>query len=335
MTVSLTSEEIAALRQGIADGSIELEHDLPLPDDVAPFRFGRDPSQALGDSRLLQLVSERLARLLRRQTAFLFRQQPRVVSDLITVQSYDQYQAELVPFLSLNLVDAGPLRGQILIVCEPELAGALIEGFFGGRIVARQSQANEFSATEERVMRRFLDAMLLALREAWRDIFELNFAIASTESHPQFAALVDGEENVIVARLHLTVGGLTGTNIDIVYPFQTLRPLMPLLQARIHDDHGAANPDWRAALQAALMNVALPVRTIIAEPVLSVAQLLEIGPGSEIPIGMPHDVSMRVRRHVIAHGVVGEAGGHVAIRISSLGAGPDTGARDKHAERTN
>ncbi len=327
MTVSLTSEEIAALRQGIADGSIELEHELPVPDDVVPFRFGRDSGQVLGDSRMLQLVSERMSRLLRRQTAFLFRQQPRVVSDLITVQSYDQYQAELVPFLSLNLIDANPLRGQILIVCEPELAGALIEGFFGGRITARASLTNEFSATEERVMRRFLEAMLGALREAWRDIFALDFTLASTESHPQFAALVDGEENVIVARMHLTVGGLTGTNIDIVYPLQTLRPILPLLQARIHDDHGAPDPGWRDALQTALLDIALPVRTIIAEPVLSVAQLLDLGPGSEIPIGMPHDVSMRVHRHVIAHGVVGEAGGHVAIRISSLGAA-DSAAQD-------
>src|SRR3546814_13739317 len=63
--LNLSQEELEALRQGIADGSIVSNAGVMTDGEVAPYAFGSDEEGSYGELHALHLLKERLARAMR------------------------------------------------------------------------------------------------------------------------------------------------------------------------------------------------------------------------------------------------------------------------------
>src|SRR3546814_7072178 len=59
--LNLSQEELEALRQGIADGSIASNAGVMPDGEVAPYAFGSDEERSFGELHELHLLNERLA----------------------------------------------------------------------------------------------------------------------------------------------------------------------------------------------------------------------------------------------------------------------------------
>jgi flagellar motor switch protein FliM len=81
---------------------------------------------------------------------------------------------------------------------------------------------------------------------------------------------------------------------------------------------GAASADWHAALAAGLGDVHLPLRSVLARPLLSVGQLFALQKGDILPIPVPRAVPLLVNDVRFAHGAIGDSGGQAAFRIDAL-----------------
>src|SRR3546814_19938002 len=86
--------------------------------------------------------------------------------------------------------------------------------------------------------------MFAALNAAWADVFDLQFSRISSESHPQFLSFLDPDDVVVVTRFLVTLPRGTSSPVDLVYPLQSLKPLLPLLRLRVITDKGEPDPLW-------------------------------------------------------------------------------------------
>lgn len=318
-TVKLSEDEVLALMEGIANGSVATDGGVSPGGEVRKFEFGANGMHQIGELHALQTLNERLARGLRQVFQKLLRFQPRIQAEPIEPKPFDHYLATIGSnFLSLNVVRMIPLRGNALVVLPAELISVLVDAFFGGKGQVRQSRQSEFTPTEERIIHRLLEDMLTALGAAWEDIMGIRFSLLSSESHLHFANFVEGEEVVIATRFSVQIPGSGAFKVDILYPMQALKPLVPLLSSRIQSDHGPRNPFWQARLQEALLDIELPLRSILAEPSVTIGDLMTLAPGDILPIQVPEHVQLLIDRTKLADGTLGESNGTAAIQITSF-----------------
>lgn len=316
--LNLTEDEIAALQQGIADGSIAAGGGMMPDGEVAPFAFGHSDERGFADLHGLHMVNEKLARGLRQVFQPMLRVQPKVTTGSVTLESYEEYSSGFPGFFSINLVRLDPLRGQGMITFEPELIGALVDAYYGGRGDPPANRLSEFTPAEDRIIQALLERMFKTLDASWHDIFALSFKAGSSESHPQYVSYVDGSEMVAVTRfvVHLPRGGTSAVNV--VYPLQAIKPLLPLLRAKVTPERRKDDPEWHQRLRETLLDVPLPVRSILAEPVLPLKTVMALKLGDVIPIHVPEQLQMLVDRTPFGIGTPGEANGNAALRIQSV-----------------
>lgn len=316
--LNLSQEEIEALRQGIADGSITSNAGVMPDGEVAPYVLGVGDDRGFGDLHAFHLLNERLARGLRQAFQPMLRVQPRVDAGSVTLESYENYADAFDAFLSLNTIRMEPLKGHGLVVFKPELVGALVDAYFGGKGVPPLSRLSEFTPAEDRVIQAVLDRIFEAMNGAWGDISPLKFSHVGSESHPQFFSFLEDRDMIVVTRflVHLPRG--LSSPIDIVYPLQSLKPLLPLLRMRVFTEQGQADPRWNRKLKTALLDVELPIRSILAEPTVPLSTIVALKPGDVIPITVPEELHMLVERTPFGIGAPGEANGNAALKIRAI-----------------
>jgi len=316
--LNLSKEEIEALQAGIADGSIASGAGV-MPDGViAPWSFDSGDEREFGDLHALHMLNERLARGMRQVFQPMLRVAPKVDCGLTSLESFGSYAEGFEDFLSLTIVRMEPLRGHGLVVMKPDLIGAIVDAYYGGKGEPPAVRASEFTAAEDRVQQSLLGRLFAQLDAAWADIFHLQFSRISSESHPQFLSFLETNDMVVVTRflVHLPRGGTSA--VDVVYPLNALKPLMPLLRLRVITEQSETDPGWKGRLKSALLDVELPVRSILAEPTLSLKAIMALKVGDVVPIHVPEELHMLVEKTTFGIGAPGEANGNAALKIRSI-----------------
>ncbi len=97
-----------------------------------------------------------------------------------------------------------------------------------------------------------------------------------------------------------------------------LKPHTVGLTGKVHARSAVADPAWRTSLTRALMGVPFTVRSVLAEPVMPLAQLLELKVGDVIPIGLGNEVPVMIGTDRFGTGTVGTSNGHAAIQLTSI-----------------
>jgi flagellar motor switch protein FliM len=124
---------------------------------------------------------------------------------------------------------------------------------------------------------------------------------------------------VLVQRFAISAGNASLTEIAVVHPLASIRPFEGQLAAKVHDEAGPADADWRERLARAVENVRLPVRSVLARPELSVSQLMQLKVGDIIPITLAAKAPLIVANRKLAHGSIGEREGRAALLIEQVG----------------
>jgi flagellar motor switch protein FliM len=105
--------------------------------------------------------------------------------------------------------------------------------------------------------------------------------------------------------------------MTLLLPLAALRAATVLQAALGHRDP-AARTRWQNDLARRAGDIAMPARSVIARPLLSMQQLMALRPGDVIPIGMPRQVPLLVADRRVATGTIGERDGRVAFMIDHL-----------------
>jgi flagellar motor switch protein FliM len=215
---------------------------------------------------------------------------------------------------------APPLKGPVLLAAPRPLLLQLVDIFYGGK-GGLAAEREELTDAEERFAARLGRDMGLQLAAAWREKLNLEPELDCVTCDPAKLAAVRADDELFVQRFILRGAPFEGRTIACAYPLAALRGVAGAEPAP--EMPGAANPVWSGALNKALREVKLPVRSVLARPEISLVKLLALEVGDIIPLGMPRHVPVTVAGRSFAVGSIGEANGNAAIMIEHIDKGPN------------
>lgn len=272
-----------------------------------------------GDLHTLQHLSALLARSLRGVFEPLLRCEARIWAEPLVVQRFADYRAERPEILTAWLPMAmAPSPGTALILFDGKFVLELLDQFFGGTGAAPHPMPPEFSPAAESMVERLGMMLAAPLKSAWEPLARIDFRPGHMETSPALLADVDAEDAVVVTRFGIATGTAKPTFIDIVYPVTALKPHAPSLTGKVHARAAAPDPAWRNGLTRAVMGVQFPVRSVLAEPMISLVKLMELKAGDVIPISFGADVPVMVGGDRLGTGTVGTSNGKAAIRLTTI-----------------
>jgi len=215
---------------------------------------------------------------------------------------------------------APPLKGPVLLAAPRPLLLQLVDIFYGGK-GGLAAEREELTDAEDRFAARLGRDMGLQLAAAWADKLVIEPELDCVTGDPAKLAAVRADDEMFVQRFVLRGAPFEGRTIACAYPLAALRGIAGAEPAP--EMPGAANPVWAGALNKALRDVRLPVRSVLARPEISLVKLLALEVGDIIPLGMPRHVPVTIAGRSFAVGSIGEANGNAAIMIEHIEKGPN------------
>jgi flagellar motor switch protein FliM len=265
----------------------------------------------------VQHLSARLAKSLKGSFEPLVGEGVRCWAEPLSVQRFGDYRAERPQTLTAWLPLAmAPGRGRALIVIDGGFGFEMLDRFFGGEGEAPQPLPAEFTGSAETLLTRIAANIASQLAPAWELLAKIDFVPAQTFAPLSTVPELDAGDAMVVTRLGIAAGEAKPQWIDILYPVAALKPYTPSLTAKVIGGEPEPEPEWRNGLTRAAMALRLPVRSVLAEPVVPLSMLMALKPGDVIPISFGPDVPVMVARQRIGCGTVGTANGQAAIRLT-------------------
>ncbi|CCE24834.1 flagellar motor switch protein FliM [Methylotuvimicrobium alcaliphilum] len=311
----LSQEEIDALLHGVDDGEIETEtDDVEEYTGARAYDFTSQERIVRGRMPTLEMINERFARYFRITLFNFLRRSAEISISGIQVQKFSEYVQSLFVPTNLNIVKFMPLKGRALIVMEPRLVFTAVDNFFGGTgQFYNKVEGREFTPTEMRVIRLFIDMIFKDLQEAWRPVLALQFEYLTSEVNPQFANVVSPSEIVVISTMHVELDG-GGGDINIVMPYTMIEPIRELLD-QVISDRGETDGRWQELLRKSVMNVAVTLDSLLIEKKMTVKDVMQLKKGDVIPVDMPDIVRLRAQTIPVFEGKIGLSDGNYAIKI--------------------
>ena len=289
----------------------------PRADVLGAGVLGAAKLHPFGDLHALQHLSVRLARGVRAAIEPFARSETRAWAEPLEVMSWGDYRARRPDRLTAWQPFAMDDRHCVVAAIDGTFTYELLDLFFGGPGEAPHSLPTEFSPAADALLGRIAQALAGALRQAWEPLARAGFRAERCETGAAMVPGVEPDEIVVVTRFGVARGTAGTVHLDIVYPVAALKPHTNVLTGKVvaKTETGSL---WQTQLTRAAMSVRLPVRSVLAEPRVSIARLMALQPGDVIPISFAPDVPVMVGGAVVGTATVGTSNGRAAIRISKL-----------------
>lgn len=285
---------------------------------VKSFKLGRERPAASEKFTGLERMGEKLTRSLRSIFETLAQARTEISVSPLSIQRWDDWTASLPGFTSLSGYRMKPLKGGMVMAIQPAFVTALLERFYGGACGEEVSGRTEFTAGEELLLGRLCERLLGCLMEQWAEVTPVEAALVERDTCPTHFNFLRGDERIVIQSFRIAPLECPASTIAIAYPLGMLRGIEDQMALRVHDDTPGEDASWRVRLAEALGEVALPVRSVLARPEITLGQLMVLKPGDVIPIQLNATTPLLVANHLIADGQIGERDGRAALMIDHI-----------------
>ena len=316
----LSQEELAALSEGVRDGSIETDTGFNTRVRVRKHDLASEDSSLGVNVSSVDMINERFIRLFRLGLLEVLRTSPRVNPTRVQILKFGDYLKGLKPPLSVNMVRMNPLRGNSVIIIDPNVVFSSLDSFFGGfgKGVGELPSGRLFTPTESRIIKIILEVFFRSLTEAWGPLLPIECEHVSSEINPQFAQIADENDLVVLSRFEAdaTASGAKGF-IDLVYPYSSLKPVRELLSSRVQSGEGNEESDkiWRSELAAAVGDAILDLVVNMGEVKTTLQHLNHLQEGDLLFFKKDETALMTASGVPTFHVNVGTRGSQVAVQI--------------------
>ena len=315
----LSPEELSALAEGVNDGTIPVDTGYNTAARVRKHDLASEDSSLGVNVASVDMINERFVRLFRLGLLEMLRSSPRVTPTRVKIMRFGEYLQDLKAPLSVNVVRMNPLRGYSMVVIDPVVVFSSLDSFFGGfGVGVGQLPAGRlFTPTETRIINMILDVFFRSLKEAWSPLMDIEFELVSSEINPQFAQIADENDLVIVSRFVADLGRDVSGNIDLVYPYNALKPIRDLLRSRVQTGDGddVSDKEWSAELQSAAVDAELEVTVELAQIETTLSKFEALSEGDIVYFSKGEHARLYVNSVPVFDADVGANGSQMAARI--------------------
>ena len=314
----LSQDEVDALLQGITGESQKLEVDETPQEGIREYNLASQERIVRGRMPTMEIINERFARNIRAGMFNFIRKSPEVAVGGIKVQKFSAFLREIVVPTNFNIMAVRPLRGSGLIVCDPTLVFAVIDSLYGG--VGRfhtRIEGRDFSATEQKVIRRLVEVIAEEYQKSWAGIYPIELDYQRQEMQPQFATVAAPSEITVCCSFTLEIGDTTGS-IYFCTPYSTLEPIRDILYSSLHGDLAETDRRWVRLLTQQIQAADVTLVAELAHAPATVEQLLALKPGDFIELDLEPIIKAKVSGVPVFDCYYGTSNGKYSLRIDKL-----------------
>lgn len=323
MSEILSQSEIDSLLSAISSGEMkaselkeeESKKKIKVYDFKRALRFSKD------QLRSLTRIHDNFARML--TTYFSGQLRTLVKIDVASVEQlpYDEFIRSIQTTTILNVFQAPPLEGRLVMEVNPVIAFGMIDRLMGGIGVETGTEARSLTEIETNIMERIFKRALDFFREAWKGIVDVRPQLEMLETNPQFMQIVSPNETVAVISLEAKIGETSGM-MNLCLPHVGLEEIVPKLTAHhwLSADKKSGSPEEQAHVKRKIKRTTLPVTAELGRCRITLNELINLGPGDVIPLDQPADAPLAVKigRKTKFLAQAGTVKGKVAVQVREL-----------------
>jgi flagellar motor switch protein FliM len=322
MTEVLSQSEIDALLAALSSGEMnadelkkeEVEKKVKVYDFKRALRFSKD------QIRTLTRIHENYARLLTTYFSAQLRTFVQIGVASVDQLPYEEFIRSIPKMTILNIFEAEPLEGRMVMEVNPNIAFAMLERLLGGTGVS-QAKMGSLTEIETIIMERIFSRALGSFAEAWKNVIDLDTELELMEVNPQFMQIVSPNETVAVISLSTKIGETTGM-INLCLPHVVLEPLMVKLSAHYWLSTQKKTRDEREvqSLQERVQQAKVPLIAEIGRTTISVGEFINLTVGDVIQLDKRTEEHLLVRIGQKPRFLVrpGTHKGRVAVKVEHL-----------------
>lgn len=318
----LSQNEIDALLAALSSGEMDAE-ELKKEDTqkkIRAYDFKRATRFSKDHLRSLTRIHENFARFL--TTYFSTQLRTFVQINVVQVEQlpYDEFIRSIPKMTILNIFEAEPLEGRMVLEVHPNVAYAMLDRLLGGSGIS-PSKINALTEIETIIMERIFSRALESLQEAWKTVLDLNPRLEALETNPQFMQIASANDTIALISLSTKIGDTTGM-VNLCIPHVVIEPIMPRLSVHhMFVTHKKTKSDEEAeALQQRISKAKLPVVAELGYSEISVQDFLGLAAGDVIPLSKPVEegLPIRVGEKLKFIGNPGTLKGKIAVQIAKI-----------------
>lgn len=233
---------------------------------------------------------------------------------------YDEFIRSIPKMTILNIFEAEPLEGRMVMEVHPNIAFAMLDRLLGGFGTA-PSKINALTEIETTIMERIFSRCFESLQEAWKTVLDIHPRMEALETNPQFMQIVSPNETIALISLSTKIGDTTGM-INLCIPHVVLEPIMSRLS--VHQwfvtEKKTRDADELEAIKARVHKAKLPIVAELGESSLSISEFLGLSVGDVISLNRNVDtgLSIKVGEKLKFIGSPGMVKDRVAVQIDEI-----------------
>ena len=319
----LSQSEIDKLLSALSDGSVSAEEVKADEEQkkVKTYDFKRPDKFSKDQIRTLFMLHESFSRLLNTYLSTHLRTMVNVEVASVEQLTYQEFVQSLANPSVISILAVPPLKGNIIMEVNTEIAFAFIDRVFGGEGKSGV-KTRVLTEIEEVVMRRFVDKATSHLKEAWANVVEFYPSLEATESNPQFTQIVPPSDMVVIVTIQMKVGEVEGM-MNICIPYLVLEPVMSKLTTTFwvaSSVSRADDPEQVKILQKKIERTKVPFLVEMGDINITINEFLTLGFGDVLQLDTKVDdeLKCRVGRKAKFFCRPGTSGKKMAVQITRI-----------------
>jgi flagellar motor switch protein FliM len=293
----LSQNEIDALLAALSSGEMDAE-ELKKEESqrkIRSYDFKRAVRFSKDHIRSLTRIHENFARYL--TTYFSAQLRTFVQINVVQVEQlpYDEFIRSIPKMTILNVFEAEPLEGRMVLEVHPNVAFAMVDRMLGGsgNVVGR---INSLTEIETIVMERIFSRAFDSLQEAWKTVLDIKPRLDGIETNPQFMQIVSPNETIALISLSTKIGDTTGM-INLCIPHVVIEPIMSRLSVHhwFVSQKKSRVPEEVEMLEARVQKTELDIAVELGNSTISVQEFLQMSAGDVIKLDKQLNEGLHVR----------------------------------------
>ncbi len=181
-----------------------------------PYNFRRPDRIAKDQLRSIYVLHEAFSRSLASSLSAYLRAY--VVVNLVSVEqlSFTEFQQVLPSPTVVATIRAKPFDSNCLLELNPAMIFPMLQILLGGSQTTLTKVDREVTEIEQAILESIFKLMLRDLKEAWKGIASIDFAIDGYETEPQLMQILAPNEAIVAVSIEIRIGEVSGMmNIGI------------------------------------------------------------------------------------------------------------------------
>lgn len=297
MTEVLSQSEIDALLAALSSGEMsadelkkeESERRVKVYDFKRALRFSKD------QIRSLTRIHENYARLLTTYFSAQLRTFVQFTVASVDQLPYEEFIRSIPKITTLNIFEAPPLEGRMVMEINPNIAYGMIDRLLGGQ-GNTSAKIGTMTEIETKLIERIFDTALDTFREAWQSVIDLSPTLEALETNPNFLQIASPNETVAVISFSTKIGENSGM-INLCLPHVVLEPVMPKLSAHywLSKEKRKTHSADSERLADQIKQTSVTLQAILGTSTISISDFLSLAPGDVIKLDQTPDTPILIK----------------------------------------